>query len=166
MTKTRRTDEETKEIVRENLVVFRKLRNLKQEDIAQVVGRTKSAIGAWERGISTPDVSALFTLSEHFNIPINAFYEKDGFIGRKPQVEEKDISDMFRIGMQKTIQGRDLKTGIPKKKSYDTIFDFMEEPGEKGPVQVDLTRKAAEELRDATLAYAKKLTEIIEKMDG
>ena len=40
----------------ENIKNFRTFRGIKQQDLADMLGRTKSVISNWERGANSPDV--------------------------------------------------------------------------------------------------------------
>lgn len=60
-----------------NLKHLRIKNNLKQEDIAKIVGKARSLVSAWEsddRGMTTEDI---IKLSDYFNIPMDELVGKD-----------------------------------------------------------------------------------------
>ena len=65
-----------KEIIRENLINFRKDNKLTQMELSERIGYSDKAISRWETGEVTPDVETLNALSELYNVPISAFFEK------------------------------------------------------------------------------------------
>ena len=61
----------------ENLKRFRIKKNLKQEDIALKVGKTKSVISNWEKGINRPDTDTLILLCTILDISPNELLDWD-----------------------------------------------------------------------------------------
>ena len=55
----------------ENLIQLRKTRNLRQEDVAKVVGVAKSTYSYWEKGAFEPDIKSLRLLAGFFNVSID-----------------------------------------------------------------------------------------------
>ncbi len=68
--------ENVKEIVRENLIKFRKDKKLTQMELSERVGYSDKAISRWETGEVTPDIETLNALSELYEVPLSAFFEK------------------------------------------------------------------------------------------
>lgn len=64
-------------IVSKNLTKLRQQSNLTQLELAQKIKYSDKSISKWERGESLPDLETLVALSEVFDVPINAFLEKD-----------------------------------------------------------------------------------------
>lgn len=153
--------EEIRQTIRENLTMLRKLNNLTQDELAQKVGKKKAAVGAWEQGTSLPDIYTMSELAKIYGVSMEYLCGRECEEERLKRLQA--YKDMFANTRRRRKNAASDRLQETDENGYLAI---MEEPGEKGPVQVDLTRKAAEDLRDATLAYAKKLTEIIEKMDG
>lgn len=54
-----------------NLKNLRKERNLKQEEVAQILGITRAAFGHYEKGLREPDFATLQKLSDFFGVSID-----------------------------------------------------------------------------------------------
>ena len=70
--------EETKmirETIRKNLIRLRTDRGNNQTEIGKIVGKTKTAVAAWEQGVSLPDPAVLFQLSKFYGVPMEEFYK-------------------------------------------------------------------------------------------
>ncbi|MDR2655791.1 MAG: helix-turn-helix domain-containing protein [Oscillospiraceae bacterium] len=67
----------------ENIRKHRKMLNLKQEDVAKHVGKSRNVVANWEAGINSPDVNTVEQLCELFKIsPNDLFGWLDGGDGR------------------------------------------------------------------------------------
>ena len=79
---------------------LRKEKNLKQEDLAQMLNISPQAISKWENDITCPDISILPELSKILNVSIDEL-----LIGKKelndvkliPQEERKELNDVKLI---------------------------------------------------------------------
>ena len=71
-----------------NIKFLRQQHTLKQEDIGDIVGKTRSLVSAWEsdsRSITTEDI---IKLSNYFNIPI------DVLVGKDLRIEKKEFDEL------------------------------------------------------------------------
>lgn len=151
MNKTRRTDEEVGRAIRENLIKLRKENGLSQEEVAKVVGKKKGAVGAWEQGVSLPDLFTLSDLSKFYGVSLEYIF------GREEISQTQRLASYAHVMRQKEGQ-----------EDQPTIFDYMVET-EKNAQKVLIekqTKQDAEDLLRATLDYARQLTEILERMEG
>ena len=64
--------------VGERVATHRKDRHLKVSELARMVGVSPSLISQIERGQSQPSVATLFALAESLEVPVDAFFVKDG----------------------------------------------------------------------------------------
>ena len=67
-----------------NIKYLRQINNLKQEDLANIVGKARSLVSQWEsddRSITTEDI---IKISNHFNIPM------DSLVGKDLRIKEND----------------------------------------------------------------------------
>lgn len=79
---------------------LRKEKNLKQEDLAQMLNISPQAISKWENDLTCPDISILPELSKILNVSIDEL-----LIGKKelndvkliPQEERKELKDVKLI---------------------------------------------------------------------
>jgi len=55
----------------------REARGFKQRDVGQAIGVSHQQINKYETGISRISASALFTLSSHFNWPVNTIFNEE-----------------------------------------------------------------------------------------
>lgn len=75
------------------LIELRKQKNKTQEDIAKVIGVTRPAYTAYERGLRTPDYDILVTLADYFNVSV------DYLLGRtdNPNPPSKEFNPLDEI---------------------------------------------------------------------
>lgn len=71
-----KTDDEIKQIIRNNLKELRKSNEKTQLDIANLTGKSENAVGSWEQGYSLPDLATLYRLALYYNKTIDYMYEK------------------------------------------------------------------------------------------
>jgi transcriptional regulator with XRE-family HTH domain len=58
----------------ENIKNFRIFRNIKQQELADSLGKSKSVISNWERGENAPDVESCQKLCKIFNVTPNQLF--------------------------------------------------------------------------------------------
>jgi Predicted transcriptional regulators len=61
------------------ICTYRKLNGISQEELAGIVGVSAGAVSKWERDISLPDLDALCSLADYFQITV------DELLGRKKE---------------------------------------------------------------------------------
>lgn len=71
-----KTDDEIRQIIRNNLKDLRKMNDKTQLDIAKLTGKSENAVGSWEQGLSLPDIATLYRLALYYNKTIDYMYEK------------------------------------------------------------------------------------------
>jgi len=78
----------------ENLKRQRKLRELTQEQLADILGVTYQSVSRWERGECYPDVELLPTIAEYFGITTDELMGmkeiRDGFEAEKILEQQKE----------------------------------------------------------------------------
>lgn len=67
------TDNEFRKLVSENLQYYRKLNNLTQLQLAEILNYSDKSVSKWERGESLPDLYIMQTLATLYGITINDF---------------------------------------------------------------------------------------------
>jgi len=86
-------------VLSKRLIELRKQKNKTQEDIAKVIGVTRPAYTAYERGLRTPDYDILVTLADYFDVSV------DYLLGRTdnpnppdqlPELTEQDEKDIAK----------------------------------------------------------------------
>ncbi len=76
--KRQRKGQSAADRVGERVATHRKDRHLKVSELARMVGVSPSLISQIERGQSQPSVATLFALAESLEVPVDAFFVKDG----------------------------------------------------------------------------------------
>lgn len=93
----------------ENLRKYRKLAGLKQEELAQNLGKTRSVISNWEKGINRPDADTIAKICAILKVTPNELLGWD---------EEKDKEDEITVAAH--IEGEQLSEEEQKE-----IEDFI-----------------------------------------
>ncbi len=60
-----------------NLRFLRKMSNMTQGDLAEVMNKRHTTIGNWEKNISKPNIEELIILADYFNVDVNTLLLKD-----------------------------------------------------------------------------------------
>ena len=63
-------------IIGEKIAIARKLKNLSQAQLAEMVAVSPQAVGKWERGESMPDIMMFIRIAEIFGVDLNYFGNK------------------------------------------------------------------------------------------
>lgn len=95
---------------------YRKRKNLKQDELAEMLGVSAQAVSKWENDLSCPDISLLPELSKIFGISIDELVQ-----GKKeapvvtiiPEEERKDISKMMLRIVVESHDGNHVRVNLP-----------------------------------------------------
>jgi transcriptional regulator with XRE-family HTH domain len=107
--------------VGERVASYRKDRHLKVSELARMVGVSPSLISQIERGQSQPSVATLFALAESLDVPVDAFFLKEGnsAAGAEPRpkpeaagVTEPDAATRSGTPAQRYLVRRDARAAI------------------------------------------------------
>ena len=66
-----------RELLRKNLVKFRKEKGVTQSDVGAYLGIGKTGVASWEQGRTSPDAETVYLLSKYYRKPLESFYEED-----------------------------------------------------------------------------------------
>lgn len=85
----------------ENIKNFRTFRGIKQQDLADMLGRTKSVISNWERGANSPDVEICEKLCKILRVTPNELFgweENQEYVKHQEELQkiQKEIDDLER----------------------------------------------------------------------
>lgn len=83
----------------DRLKVFRKQAGLTQEQVAEEVGLTKSAVSQWETNVSQPDIPSLIVLRRLFGVSLDVLIcgdSPDGNEGMLLSASERSLVQRFR----------------------------------------------------------------------
>lgn len=84
-----------------NLRTLRTSKRLTQAEIASYIGTSRSLYTHYELGSRAQDAEALYIISNHLNIDMTAFFEKDpqrflGYIANQAY-QDDDLNELIRI---------------------------------------------------------------------
>ena len=94
-----RNMENIRELVRENLISFRKGAKLTQLELAQKIGYSDKAVSRWETGEVVPDIETLNALSELYGVPMGAFFEKPSVNAKSNKKKGLKIGNKMAIAL-------------------------------------------------------------------
>lgn len=81
---------------KERLVKLRKELNLTQEDFAQKIGYTRTAISAWEIGRNEPSNADTVKIADFFGVSTDYLLGKSD--KRNPEKKDNDLLDLASMG--------------------------------------------------------------------
>ena len=84
----------------DNLITLRKMKNMTQEDIADIVGVSRQSVAKWETGETVPDLDKCKILAEIFKVSLDdlANYESEDSAGLPPPPKGKHLFGMVTVG--------------------------------------------------------------------
>lgn len=62
----------------DTIKTMRLSRDLSQQDLAEKIGVSRSAIGMWERGVREPNLDTIEALADVFNVPLYSLVDTNG----------------------------------------------------------------------------------------
>ena len=65
-------------MLKDNLIMLRKLNGYSQEHIAEMIGISRQAYAKWENGLTTPDVEKASLLAKVYGISIDSLMDDNG----------------------------------------------------------------------------------------
>ena len=77
---------------------YRKKKNLKQDELAEMLGVSAQAVSKWENDLSCPDISLLPELSKIFGVSIDEIVQgkkDEPVVSVLPEEQRKDIDKMM-----------------------------------------------------------------------
>ncbi len=110
---------------------LRRLKNMKQDDLAQQLNISPQAISKWENDQSCPDISALPLLSKIFDVSIDELltgqrYEIKGVKALSAENKKQLCDMMLKIVIDDSAEGDIVKVNLPME-----IIKVMVEMGMK-----------------------------------
>ena len=73
----------------EKLQELRKRKGLTQEELAEFLFVSRTAVSKWESGVAMPSTETLLTIAEEFEIPLDYFLRADHAPAEKKPKEQK-----------------------------------------------------------------------------
>ena len=135
-----------------NLKFLRKINDLSQDELANVIGYSFRTVSKWETGESIPSYDNLQTLSKTFNVPIDDLMNKDlsairGF--HKFSSKLIDNENNFLLFQ------KELYKFIFIKKDSEVIKDILYKNSTIAPYDYEFSEKIATLLKKEKLSYDK-----------
>ena len=81
------SEQEYKELFARRLYELLERKNMKQNELASILGVSESAVGKWLLKINIPRMGIIQKLSEHFNVPKSYFINEDYDDPYSPEAE-------------------------------------------------------------------------------
>lgn len=103
------------ETIGKRIAENRKLKNIKQDELAEMLSVSPQAVSKWENDISCPDISLLPSLSKILGISVDELLsgKQESTVTFVPEERRKDIKDlMFRIVVDDA-DGDKVRINIP-----------------------------------------------------
>ncbi len=103
------------ETIGKRISAQRKLKNIKQDELAEMLLVSPQAVSKWENDISCPDISLLPNLAKILGITVDELLsgKQESSVSYVPEEHRKDINDMmFRIIVD-SHEGDKVRVNIP-----------------------------------------------------
>jgi transcriptional regulator with XRE-family HTH domain len=95
---------------------YRKKKNLKQDELAEMLGVSAQAVSKWENDLSCPDIALLPELSRIFGVSIDelvAGKKDEPVVAILPEGERKDINKMMLRIVVESKEGDHVRVNLP-----------------------------------------------------
>ena len=85
---------------KENLIHLRKMKQMTQEDVAEIAGVSRQAVAKWESGETVPDLEKCRLLAEAFEVSLDdlANFESEENLGLELPPKGKHLFGMVTVG--------------------------------------------------------------------
>ena len=85
---------------KDNLIHLRKIKQMTQEDVAEIAGVSRQAIAKWESGETIPDLEKCRLLAEAFEVSLDdlANFEPEENLGLEVPPKGKHLFGMVTVG--------------------------------------------------------------------
>ena len=99
------------------IAMLRRKKELKQDDLAEMLGVSPQAVSKWENDQSCPDISLLPKLSQILGVTVDELLsgkqEQQPVVQMLPQEQRKDIEDMTLRVVVDSSEGDKVRVNLP-----------------------------------------------------
>ncbi|MBO5966950.1 MAG: helix-turn-helix transcriptional regulator [Clostridia bacterium] len=95
---------------------YRKKKNLKQDELAEMLGVSPQAVSKWENDLSCPDISLLPELSRILGVSIDEIVQgkkEEPIVSILPEEERKDINKLMLRIVVDSEEGDRVRVNLP-----------------------------------------------------
>ena len=95
---------------------YRKKKNLKQDELAEMLGVSPQAVSKWENDLSCPDISLLPELSRILGVSIDEIVQgkkEEPIVSILPEEQRKDIDKMMLRIVVDSEEGDRVRVNLP-----------------------------------------------------
>lgn len=96
---------------------YRKEKNLKQEQLAEMLNVTPQAVSKWENDLTCPDISLLPGLAKIFGITVDELLvgkkEETKVVDVLPEEKRKDMSELMLRIVVESVDGDKVRVNLP-----------------------------------------------------
>jgi transcriptional regulator with XRE-family HTH domain len=125
---------------------YRKKKNLKQDELAEMLGVSAQAVSKWENDLSCPDIALLPELSRIFGVSIDelvAGKKDEPVVAILPEGERKDINKMMLRIVVESKEGDHVRVNLPVmlvKIAIDTGMSLPQISGDEVIKNIDFAQ--------------------------
>ena len=114
---------ERKQLIAESMILLRTSNNLQMKEVAELIGITPQAYGAYERGRNEPPTEVLVRLSMLYDVSIDLLVQRDNF--NKDRLTVKKQLDMYDEQI-KQLRAELLKGDPKAQKALTEMLDTIQ----------------------------------------
>lgn len=95
---------------------YRKKKNLKQDELAEMLGVSPQAVSKWENDLSCPDISLLPELSRILGVSIDEIVQgkkEEPIVSLLPEEQRKDINNLMLRIVVDSEEGDRVRVNLP-----------------------------------------------------
>ena len=103
------------ETIGKRISMLRKEKELKQDELAEILGVSPQAVSKWENDVTCPDISLLPKIADTFGVSIDALFREESkpAVTLLPKEKRKDVNDMVLRVVCDSAEGDRVRVNLP-----------------------------------------------------